>query len=120
MNDILLFKISQYNSFMNDHQGILVILLLNVNIVEQICGIKKKLGKSKHTSNPKVTMCCGKGKVQLPLLKTPPKLLQELLFNNDSSDSKKFQQHIKTYVPVSLAQLVGTMHNLCRGMGSNP
>jgi len=37
----------------------------------------------------------GKGKVQLPLLKTPPKLLQELLFNNDSYDSKKFQQHIR-------------------------
>jgi len=58
---------------------------------------QERLRKPKHIANPKFSMCCGKGKVQLPLLKTPPKLLQELLFNNDLSDSKKFQQHIRTY-----------------------
>ena len=27
---------------------------------------------------------------------------------------------LNSYVPVSLAQLVGTLHNLCRGGGSTP
>jgi len=28
--------------------------------------------------------------------------------------------NFNSFVPVNLAQLVGTLHNLCRGQGSNP
>lgn len=38
-----------------------------------------------------------KGKGAIAIVKNTPKLLQELLFNNDSFDSKKFQQHIRTH-----------------------
>ncbi|KAI5440250.1 hypothetical protein KIW84_025541 [Lathyrus oleraceus] len=37
------------------------------------------------------------GKVQLPLLKPAPKVLQHLLFDNESCESKKFQQQIRMY-----------------------
>lgn len=42
-------------------------------------------------------MCCGSGKVQLPLLKPAPKVLQHLLFDNESCESKNFQQQIRMY-----------------------
>ncbi|KAI5411923.1 hypothetical protein KIW84_056843 [Lathyrus oleraceus] len=37
------------------------------------------------------------GKVQLPLLKPAPKVLQHLLFDNESCESKNFQQQIRMY-----------------------
>jgi hypothetical protein len=58
---------------------------------------QERMDKFRHSANPKFTMCCGKGKVQLPLLKQPPKVLQDLLFQNDSTESKKFQQKIRMY-----------------------
>jgi len=76
---------------------ILVILLLNVNIVEKICSIKKGWENLNMQLIQNLQFVSGKGNVRLSLLKTLPKLLQELLFNNESSDSKKFQQHIRTY-----------------------
>lgn len=100
MNDILLYKIVQYNNFMYDRSPGYYDLG-DPTFECQYCGAnmwyQERMNKSKHAANPKFTMCCGNGKVQLPLSKTPPKLLQELLFNNDSSDSKKFQQHIRMY-----------------------
>ncbi|KAI5383244.1 hypothetical protein KIW84_070594 [Lathyrus oleraceus] len=53
--------------------------------------------KCRHASNPKFSMCCGSGKVQLPLLKPAPKVLQHLLFDNESCESKNFQQQIRMY-----------------------
>ncbi|CAK8575278.1 unnamed protein product [Lathyrus sativus] len=57
----------------------------------------ERKNKCCHASNPKFSMCCGSGKVQLPLLKSAPKVLQHLLFDNESCESKNFQQQIRMY-----------------------
>jgi len=57
----------------------------------------ERMLKHRHGTNPKFRLCCGNGKVQLPLLQTPPSLLQYLLFDNHSIDSRKFQQNIRIY-----------------------
>ncbi|XP_050915006.1 uncharacterized protein LOC127129951 [Lathyrus oleraceus] len=57
----------------------------------------ERKNKCCHASNPKFSMCCGSGKVQLPLLKPAPKVLQHLLFDNESCESKNFQQQIRMY-----------------------
>lgn len=67
----------------------------------QFCGaymwFQQRTIKQKNTSNPKFHLCCGVGNVQLPLLNNPPGVLGHLLFDNDSHDSKNFQQHIRSY-----------------------
>ncbi|KAI5432749.1 hypothetical protein KIW84_020161 [Lathyrus oleraceus] len=67
----------------------------------QYCGANmwysERKNKCRHASNPKFSMCCGSGKVQLPLLKPTPKVLQHLLFDNESCESKNFQQQIRMY-----------------------
>ncbi|CAH9127450.1 unnamed protein product, partial [Cuscuta epithymum] len=57
---------------------------------------QERTDKHRDTVSPKYNLCCRKGKVQLPLLKDPPMLLQHLLFDNDV-DSKNYQQHIRVY-----------------------
>jgi len=42
-------------------------------------------------------LCYGTGKVQLPILKEPPIVLQRLLFDNESKKSKNYHNHIRTY-----------------------
>jgi len=42
-------------------------------------------------------LCCGNGKVQLPLLKDAPTILKQLLFDSNSREGQNFQQHIRTY-----------------------
>ncbi|KAI5387552.1 hypothetical protein KIW84_073599 [Lathyrus oleraceus] len=67
----------------------------------QYCGANmwysERKNKCRHASNPKFSMCCGSGKVQLPLLKPAPKVLQHLLFDIESCESKNFQQQIRMY-----------------------
>lgn len=53
--------------------------------------------KSRNTTIPKFQLCCGGGKVQLPLLDPPPQLLQDLLDGNQSPGSKNYQANIRTY-----------------------
>jgi len=57
----------------------------------------ERMDKHKHQSNPKFQLCCGNGKVQLPLLKEPPTIFQKLLFDTGSKESKNYQKNIKTY-----------------------
>lgn len=57
----------------------------------------ERMNKHKHSANPKYHLCCGDGKIQLPMLSNPPRVLSHLLFDNDSIDSKNFQQHIRAY-----------------------
>ena len=57
----------------------------------------ERMLKHRHGTNPKFSLWCGNGKVQLPLLQTPPPLLQHLLLDNNSIDSGKFQQNIQIY-----------------------
>lgn len=42
------------------------------------------------------SICCGEGKIELPLLREPPLELQHLL-NNTDAQSKAFRQHIRLY-----------------------
>jgi hypothetical protein len=58
---------------------------------------QERKGKGKDTTNPKFQMCCNNGKVQLPLLKQPPEVLRQLLFDQTSVESKKFQQNTRIY-----------------------
>lgn len=53
--------------------------------------------KSQNAANPKFSMCCGNGKIQLPLLKMSPKVLKGLLYGSETSESRTFQQHIRMY-----------------------
>ncbi|XP_058742589.1 uncharacterized protein LOC131625469 [Vicia villosa] len=67
----------------------------------QQCGANmwymERKNKSRHSANPKFSMCCGEGKVQIPLLRQPPPVLQSLLFEQNESESKIFQQQIRLY-----------------------
>lgn len=44
--------------------------------------------KFQNATNPKLSMCCGNSKVQFPLLKKSPKVLQDLLFNTEKMSQK--------------------------------
>ncbi|KAL5190681.1 ATP-dependent DNA helicase PIF1 [Glycine soja] len=56
-----------------------------------------RVSKDKRTTNPRFRLCCGSGKVELPLLQNPPKYLCQLLYDHGTSDSKNYQQNIRTY-----------------------
>ncbi|KAI5402012.1 hypothetical protein KIW84_066465 [Lathyrus oleraceus] len=58
---------------------------------------QEKTKKGKNCSVPKFQLCCGNGKVVLPLLKTPPLLLRRLLFDNSKSESINYQQYCRLY-----------------------
>ncbi|XP_058722666.1 uncharacterized protein LOC131594520 [Vicia villosa] len=58
---------------------------------------QERMHKSSHAANPKFMLCCGNGKVELPLLEEPPEILAKLLFDHDNLDSRKFQQQIRVY-----------------------
>ncbi|GAU50219.1 hypothetical protein TSUD_408980 [Trifolium subterraneum] len=53
--------------------------------------------RTRHTTIPEFQLCCHGGKSELPLLQEPPQLLQHLLFNRFSSDSKNYQAHTRIY-----------------------
>ncbi|XP_058783166.1 uncharacterized protein LOC131657824 [Vicia villosa] len=57
----------------------------------------ERKNKYRQSLNPKFTMCCGDGKVQIPLLREPPEILQKLLFDQTSPESKNFQQQIRLF-----------------------
>ncbi|KAG5133792.1 hypothetical protein JHK82_024980 [Glycine max] len=59
--------------------------------------INREVSKDKRTTNPRFSLCCGNGKVELPLLQNPPKYLYQLLYDHGTSDSKNYQQNIRTY-----------------------
>ncbi|KAL7142072.1 hypothetical protein ABFS83_08G098100 [Erythranthe nasuta] len=56
----------------------------------------ERIDKQKGTSNPKFSMCCNGGKVELPNLIKAPDPLKILLFGTDRR-SKHFQEHIRSY-----------------------
>jgi len=58
---------------------------------------EERIEKPHRSINPNFQLCCGNGKVQLPMLKDPPDELQQLLFQSDSKQSRSYQQHIRTY-----------------------
>ncbi|KAH1203302.1 ATP-dependent DNA helicase PIF4 [Glycine max] len=57
----------------------------------------ERISKDRNTTSPKFSLCCGDGKVELPLLQSPLKYLERLLFDGKASDSKNYQCNIQTY-----------------------
>nr|XP_025617318.1 uncharacterized protein LOC112709653 [Arachis hypogaea] len=56
----------------------------------------ERSNKSYNTTDPKFTLCCKGGKVQLPQLQQAPRVLYDLLFNN-TPKSKHFRDNIRAY-----------------------
>jgi len=57
----------------------------------------KRINKNKQSKNPRFALCCGDGKIQLPLLQHVPQPLRQLLFDTNSSQAKNFQKNIHSY-----------------------
>jgi len=58
---------------------------------------EENIKKTRRCVSPTFHLCCGNGKVQLPILNDPPIVLKRLLFDNESKESKNYQSHIRTY-----------------------
>jgi len=65
---------------------------------------EERSDKCKRLKQVDFSLCCQKGKVQLPLLKKPPQLLQKLLKGERHykpiflTVHKKLQQHVLIYI----------------------
>ena len=57
----------------------------------------ERILKHKHLLSPRFSLCCGDGKVELPLLQNPPKHLKRLLFDDNTTNGKNYQHNIWTY-----------------------
>ncbi|KAL5179103.1 hypothetical protein HKD37_01G000483 [Glycine soja] len=57
----------------------------------------ERISKNKNCLNPRFSLCCGDDKVELPLLQNPPQYLQQLLFHDDTIDSKNYQHNSRAY-----------------------
>ncbi|KAL5147164.1 Replication protein A DNA-binding subunit B [Glycine soja] len=57
----------------------------------------ERISKNKNFQNPRFSLCCGDGKAELPLLQNPPEYLQQLLFHDDTIDSKNCQHNLQAY-----------------------
>jgi len=57
---------------------------------------EERVDKSKRGNQVEFSICCGRGKVQLPLLQKPPQLLTNLLSGEDHR-SRNFLQNIRSY-----------------------
>ncbi|KAI9084415.1 hypothetical protein K1719_033605 [Acacia pycnantha] len=67
----------------------------------QVCGAEmwfaERLKGVKKNEMPQFGICCCNGKIIVPLLRRPPKELEELFFNKHSMQSKFFLKNIRTY-----------------------
>ncbi|KAL5166857.1 Replication protein A DNA-binding subunit B [Glycine soja] len=57
----------------------------------------ERISKDRNTTSLKFSLCCGDDKVELPLLQSPLKYLERLLFDGNASDNKNYQCNIRTY-----------------------
>ncbi|KAF1862622.1 hypothetical protein Lal_00013383 [Lupinus albus] len=67
----------------------------------QHCGAcmwyQERKRKHRNATTPKFELCCGDGRVQLPLLESPPPFLHHLLFDIKDKDSLNYQDNIRLY-----------------------
>ena len=57
----------------------------------------ERISKDKNCRSPRFSLCCGDGKVELPLLQNSPQYLQWLLFDDNTIDSKNYQHNLRAY-----------------------
>ncbi|KAF1885694.1 hypothetical protein Lal_00039542 [Lupinus albus] len=69
----------------------------NSSFIEITENGEERKRKHRNTTSPKYELCCGDGRIQLPLLKAPPPTLQHLLFDLKSNDSFNYQNNIRLY-----------------------
>jgi len=58
---------------------------------------EERTRKDKNQANAKYSLYCDMGRVQLPFLKNPSLLLQQLLCDQESRESKNYQHNIRAY-----------------------
>ncbi|KAH1151150.1 hypothetical protein GYH30_044898 [Glycine max] len=58
---------------------------------------QERTRKNRKQTNPKYSLCCNMGNLQLPFLKNPPMLLQQLLCDDESHKNRNYQQYIRAY-----------------------
>ena len=58
---------------------------------------QEKTRKNIKQANPKHSLCCSMGRIQLSFLKNPLMLLQKLLCDEKSHESKNYQQNMRAY-----------------------
>ncbi|KAF1889706.1 hypothetical protein Lal_00025034 [Lupinus albus] len=67
----------------------------------QHCGAfmwyQERKRKHRNATTPKFELCCGDGRVQLPLLESPPPFLHHLLFDIKDKNSLHYQDNIRLY-----------------------
>ncbi|KAK4280269.1 hypothetical protein QN277_011911 [Acacia crassicarpa] len=81
---------------------------------ERLKGLKKNLVAQ-------FDICCCKGKIIVPLLKRPPKELEQLFFNKDSSHSKNFLRNIHLYNNMfSFTSMGGRIDHSINSKGGGP
>ncbi|KAK1363299.1 putative helitron helicase-like domain-containing protein [Heracleum sosnowskyi] len=79
----------------------------------------ERIQKSRNTSKPKFTFCCMEGRVQIPLLRKPPALLDYLHSSESGQKGIKFMENIRAYncmfAITSLGVRVNSAINKTRG-----
>ena len=55
---------------------------------------QEKTRKNIKQANPKHSLCCSMGRIQLSFLKNPPILLQKLLCDQQLRQNRNYQQNI--------------------------
>lgn len=69
---------------------------------------------------PQYSLCCMRGKIQLPLLKRPPQLLQDLL-GGQNSRSKHYLENVRSYNNMfSFTSMGGKIDNSMNTGGGPP
>lgn len=58
--------------------------------------LEERINKYNGTANPKYSLCCTHGKIQLPKTSNPPHQLSRLFFNGDEK-SQQFLQNVRSY-----------------------
>ncbi|KAH1053373.1 hypothetical protein AAZX31_08G266500 [Glycine max] len=67
----------------------------------------ERISKDKNCGSPRFSLCCGDGKVELPLLQNPPQYLQQLLFDDNTIDSKNYQHNLRAYNMIQYSRIQG-------------
>ncbi|XP_054777266.1 uncharacterized protein LOC129285555 [Prosopis cineraria] len=80
--------------------------------------LNERVKRVGSTTEPVFSMCCSHGKIKLPLLKPPPKVLNDLFFNKSCPTSKNFLANIRAYNNMfSFTSMGGKIHHVINSGG---